>query len=150
MANELQRKILIADDDEGMRRFCQGTLNEAGYAVEGREADRRLDHRFCWNEDCLMDGGPPKGRPFASTADISRNGIRIRYMGSPIREGLRVGVTFKSLGFKSLATVVWSWALNSSESISGLRLLEPIPAYSIMAVVNTRPFIPPLISTNRQ
>lgn len=146
MANELQRKILIADDDDGLRRFYQASYLKS----RGREADRRLDHRLCWNEDCLIDGGPPKGRPFASTADISRNGIRIRYMGSPIRQGLRVGVTLMSLGFKSLATVVWSWALNGSESISGLRLLEPIPASSIMAVMNTRPLIPPLISTDRR
>lgn len=252
MSNELQRKILIAEDDENLRRFYQGVLNDAGYAVDsagngvealgkikknryeliiagvkmpgldgiglfldavklsadlkgrflftikntcedpeagaalssmsgnylvrpydindllkkiedainaqpsapyvksgGREAERRLDRRFCWNEDCLMEKVPPKGRPFASTADISRNGIRIRYMGSPIRQGLRIAVALRSLDFKSLATVVWSWALNS-ESISGLRLIEPIPASSIMAAVNARPFIPPLISTNRE
>ncbi len=145
---------MLITDDEPLRRFYQGVLNETVYTAScrfrGREANRRFEQRFCWNEDCLIRGGSLNPRPFASTADISRKGIRIRYLGTPISPGLTVLITVKCLDVKSYARIIWSKAVNGSESFSGLRLSDPIPSYSISAVMRSRPFIPPLISSKRR
>ena len=109
--------------------------------------NRRSDKRLCWTEDMRLSGGSAVFRPFTHTLDVSKHGIRIRYMGSPIHPGSVVRVLIKCLKVSSRARVVWSMVLSGNESASGLALFEPMPASSLFMVTQgRRPFIPPLVS----
>ncbi|WKZ33216.1 MAG: response regulator [Thermodesulfobacteriota bacterium] len=110
--------------------------------------NRREERRLCWAEDCkVFEDGTSASRPFTQTTDISRHGMRIRYMGSPIKEDSTVRVILKHLDVRSTGRIVWSSALNGIEAASGLSLSEPIPATAISIVLRGRKaFIPPLVS----
>lgn len=111
---------------------------------EGRRAHRRL----CWAEDCrLWQGNAAGARPLTQTTDISRGGMRIRYMGSPMRQGSAVGVSVKSLDVSGRAAIAWSRRIDDDESASGLSLSEPMAAAALsLALRPDRAFIPPLVS----
>lgn len=109
--------------------------------------NRRADQRLCWAEDLRLPGNSRVFRPFIHTMDISRHGLRIRYMGSPLHPGSVVKVRMKCLKVSSIARVVWSTALSEKESASGLSLFEPVPASSLFMITQgRRQFIPPLVS----
>jgi len=118
-------------------------LMKYGNLGENRRADRRL----CWTEDLRLSENSRAFRPFTHTMDVSKRGLRIRYMGSPVRPDSVVKVQIRCLKVSCGARVVWSRALSEKESASGLFLSEPVPAASLFMVTQgRRPFIPPLIS----
>lgn len=109
--------------------------------------NRRVDRRLCWTEDLRLSENSRVFRPFTHTMDVSKHGMRIRYMGSPVRPESVVRVQVKYLKVSCKARVVWSTALSEKESASGLSLAEPVPASSLfMLTQGRRPFIPPLVS----
>jgi DNA-binding response OmpR family regulator len=109
--------------------------------------NRRSDKRLCWTEDMRFSEGSRVFRPFTHTMDVSKRGLRIKYMGSPVRPDSVVKVQVKYLKVSSNARVVWSMALSEKESASGLLLSEPVPTSSLFMVTQgRRPFVPPLVS----
>lgn len=110
--------------------------------------NRRQERRFCWAEDCVVaEEDPFNPKPFAATTDISRHGLRVRYMGRPMRPEGMVRVSVKYLEVKSSAKVVWSKPINDKEASSGLRLSEPVPSSSLVNVMQgKKTFVPPVIS----
>lgn len=114
----------------------------------GLDENRRLDGRFCWAEDCkVFEEGSDVPRPFTQTADISKHGVKIRYMGTPLRAEDTVYLSVKWLDIESRALVVWSRDIDEVEAVSGLRLFEPVTAASLSKVLQDRKnFIPPLVS----
>lgn len=109
--------------------------------------NRRSDKRLCWTEDLRISVGSAAFRPLAHTMDISKHGVRIRYMGSPIRPGSEVKVEIKFINVNCGARVVWSMALSEMEAASGIALSRPVPASSMFMVTQgRRQFIPPLVS----
>lgn len=110
-------------------------------------ANRRSDKRLCWTEDLRLSEGSRVFRPFTHTMDVSKRGLRIKYMGSPVRPDSVVKVQIRCLKVSGNARVVWSKALSEKESASGLFLAEPVPASSLFMVTQgRRPFVPPLVS----
>lgn len=109
--------------------------------------NRRGSRRFCWTEDSRLLEDALPSRPFAQTMNVSRQGLRIRYMGSPIQPESLVRIEVKCLTVRGTALVVWSRALDERESVSGLKLAEPVPASALRVITQSRrPFIPPLVS----
>lgn len=109
--------------------------------------NRRSDKRLCWTEDLRLSDGSRVFRPFTHTMDVSKHGLRIKYMGSPVRPESVVKVLTKYLKVNCGARVVWSRALSEKESASGLFLSEPVPASSLFMVTQgRRAFVPPLVS----
>jgi DNA-binding response OmpR family regulator len=109
--------------------------------------NRRADKRLCWTEDLKVWEGSRVFRPFVHTMDISRRGVRIRYMGSMMQPGSAVTVEIRYMDVKCGALVVWSMALSENEAASGLALSSPVPASSLlMASKGRKAFIPPLVS----
>lgn len=114
----------------------------------GLDENRRMERRFCWAEDCkVFEDGSEVPRPFTQTADISKHGVSIRYMGTPLRAADTVYILVKWLCVESRALVVWSREINELEAASGLKLFEPVTAASLSKVLQDRKtFIPPLVS----
>jgi len=114
----------------------------------GLDENRRMERRLCWAEDCkVFEDGSEVPRPFTQTADISKHGIRIRYMGTPLRQEDTVYISVKWLSVESRALVVWSREINDLEAASGLKLFDPVTAASLSKVLqNRKTFIPPLVS----
>ena len=109
--------------------------------------NRRADQRLCWTEDLKVWEGPRVFRPFVHTMDISRRGVRIRYMGSIMKPGSIVTIAIRYMEVRCGARVVWSIALSENEAASGLALARPVPASTmLMAARGRRAFIPPLVS----
>lgn len=110
--------------------------------------NRREERRLCWAEDCkVFEDGSSSPRPFTQTTDISRHGMRIRYMGSPLRAASTVKVILRHLDIRNAGRIVWSMELNGMEAASGISLFNPIPAAAISIVLRGRKnFIPPLVS----
>lgn len=110
--------------------------------------NRRQERRWCWAEDCVVaEEGPYNLKPFAATTDISRHGLRVRYMGRPMRPEGMVRVSVKYLEVKSSAKVVWSKPINDREASSGLSLSEPVPSASLANVMQgKKTFVPPVVS----
>ena len=115
----------------------------------GPDENRRADRRLCWAEDCkVFEDGSEEPRPFTQTADVSKHGVRIRYMGTPLRAEDVVHLFVKWISIESGALVVWSREINGMEAASGLRLFEPVTAASLSKVLQDRKtFIPPLVSS---
>ncbi len=114
----------------------------------GPDENRRAERRFCWAEDCkVFEDGSEGPRPFTQTADISKHGVRIRYIGTPLRAEDTVHLIVKWLSIASNALVVWSSDIDGREAASGLRLFEPVTAASLSKLLQDREsFIPPLVS----
>lgn len=110
--------------------------------------NRREERRFCWAEDCkVFEDGSLSPRPFTQTTDVSRHGMRLRYMGSPIRTASTMEVVLKHLDFRSTGRIVWSREISGMEAASGLSLLDPVPAAALSIILRGRKsFIPPLVS----
>lgn len=127
-----------------------GEVNPAGLTrVKDKFLNRRSGKRYCWEEDCRIIGEvSARIKPFASIMDISRQGARIRYMGSPMTAGIIISIEIKYLEVRTSATVVWSKEINENEAISGLKLSPPISVSAILSVVKgKKTFIPPLVSS---
>lgn len=100
------------------------------------EKDRRVEKRFAWEVDCRVTGhGAYNPRPCTTTADISVSGIRIRHLGAPLPGPGGVKVEIRCPRVKTAARVVWTAAVNESESEAGLKLSLPISYSSILSVV---------------
>lgn len=109
--------------------------------------NRRAHRRLCWAEDLRVTAGAAALRPLAYTVDVSRSGLRIRYMGSAIEPGSVVNVETRCVEVNCGALVVWSMDLSEEEASSGLSLSKPVPASSMLMVARGREsFIPPLVS----
>lgn len=124
-------------------------VNLTAYLMKYRNLgeNRRAARRFCWTEDSGLLEDAHRLRPFAQTINVSRQGLRIRYMGSPVDPESLVRIEVKCLMVRGTALVVWSRTIDERESISGLKLAEPVSATAISAITQSRrPFIPPLVS----
>ncbi len=109
--------------------------------------NRRAHRRLCWAEDLRVSEGPAALRPFAHTMDISRRGVRIRYMGRAIKPGSVVNVEIKCVNVNCGGLVVWSRTLSDEEASSGLSLAEPVPASALAMIARGRnDFVPPVVS----
>lgn len=109
--------------------------------------DRRSDKRLCWTEDLRLSENSRAPRPFTHTMDVSKRGLKIRYMGSPVKPDSIMKILINYLKVSCKARVIWSMALSEKESASGLFLSEPVPASSLFMVTQgRRPFVPPLVS----
>lgn len=64
--------------------------------------------------------------------DLSLNGMKIRYAGTPFQAGPALNISIDALNISREARVVWSAALEGSESFSGVIFEKPVPA-SILA-----------------
>lgn len=114
------------------------TSQSKPYSRESRErlGDRRGEKRFKWEEDCRVTGKSASGPiPFASTVDISRNGVKIRYLGMPVKSDLLVEVEIRQIKVKGAGMVAWSKTAGDMEAVSGIRLFEPIEVSSILSVI---------------
>lgn len=111
------------------------------------EENRRSGRRFCWTEDLRLLEDERPSRLFAQTMNVSHRGLRVRYMGSPLRPESLIRIEVKCLMVRGPAIVVWSKALDERESMSGLKLSEPVSPAKLRALTQSRrPFIPPLVS----
>jgi two-component system chemotaxis response regulator CheY len=104
-------------------------------------ADRRLEKRLSWKEDCyrISEDGTLSLGPFATTLDISRHGLRIRHGGGPLALDSTLRMDIGPINFRCAALVVWSSGPDTLGSISGLRLSVPTrPSAIEMAVRGNR------------
>lgn len=137
-AGELLKKV-EGLTGENLTAFLMRYRNTGG--------NRRRERRYCWTEDFTMLEDAREPRPFTQTSDISRSGLKIRYLGSPMKEDNRVGVTVRCLNLRTTARIVWSIAIDRMEAVSGLSLDEPVSAAAIMEAISERAqFVPPLVS----
>ncbi|MBI5588410.1 MAG: response regulator [Deltaproteobacteria bacterium] len=126
--NELLRKISAATGQE----------RDSAPGFRERFENRRQEKRFKWEEDCLLtQNGETNNIPLASTVDISRNGVKIRYLGAPIKPESLLEVDVRHIKVKGPAAVAWSTPVDDMEAISGLRFLEPINVSSILTVIQS-------------
>ena len=63
----------------------------------------------------------------AKTQDISQYGTKIRYAGKPLTPGDTVDIYTDMFNQLSRANVMWSMSINETDSMVGLKLVEPIP-----------------------
>jgi len=109
--------------------------------------NRRAHRRLCWAEDLRVSEGSAPLRPFAHTVDVSRSGLRIRYMGSAIEPGSVVNVKTRCVDVDCGGLVVWSMELSDEEASSGLSLAKPVPASALSMIARGRKdFVPPVVS----
>lgn len=64
--------------------------------------------------------------------DLSLNGMKIRYAGTPFQAGPALKISIDALNISREARVVWSAASKGSESFSGVIFEKPVPV-SILA-----------------
>lgn len=100
---------------------------------------KRQEKRFGVSANCGVFGKDDHGQKIivAKAQDVSRNGIRIRHAGEPLKSISQISVLL-SINYLNLlrdARVVWSKEVAEGESMAGLSLLEPIPASSIISVM---------------
>lgn len=104
----------------------------------GGDCARRRDERFAMESECGVSGEDKSELFAAMVADISRNGMKIRYSGdqlNPDSEGFFVNIRCWNMLRK--ARVVWSRQENGGH-VTGMLFNEPIPAASIISVINQR------------
>ncbi|MBI3752790.1 MAG: response regulator [Deltaproteobacteria bacterium] len=89
----------------------------------------RSEPRFHWSAYCrILEEGPGNITSVtAKTEDISKNGIRIRYVGGPLQTGRLVNIHIMSLDLRRPAKIVWSKAANEIDFMAGLQLVESMP-----------------------
>lgn len=139
---KLNKKFIVRPFgiNELLRNISAATGQESDSAPGFRERfeNRRQERRFKWEEDCLItqDGETDK-IPLASTVDISRNGVKIRYLGAPIKPESLLEVDVRHIKVKGPATVAWSTPVDDMEAISGLRFCDPINVSSILTVIQS-------------
>ncbi|MBI5237187.1 MAG: response regulator [Deltaproteobacteria bacterium] len=149
---EMELKYLVKPFEIKELLGMIGTVTGSSPAVfqkpGGKEAGKRLKKRFCWEEDCrVSEKDAYNPRPFTSTVDVSSDGVKIRYIGSPLKPDSVVKIDIKGLRVKTAARIIWSRILNEVEAVSGLKLSDPISSTSIVTVVQAAKwYIPPLIS----
>lgn len=91
--------------------------------------NRRTGERFHWSaychifEDKIYNRTPLR----AKTLDISRGGVKIRYIGEPLNQRDMINLYIPNLDVRSTARVVWSKAVNEMDSLMGMELMEPMP-----------------------
>jgi len=101
-----------------------------------RFANRRQEKRFQWEQDCgLTPAEVSVDVSNASTIDISRNGLRLRYHGAPLPFGTLVDIDIKQLKVSSRATVAWSEKDGEFEGVSGLSLNDPVDVSALLTVI---------------
>lgn len=131
---ELVKSIKYAGDKDAIT-----DLSSNGEAGKGKQ---RAEKRYPWGEDCrLIEHGAYNPRQFASTSDISPSGVRVHYMGRPIRYPSAVSMEIRSLRVKAVAEVLWSEE-KGREATSGLKLRSQIPSSSMTTAVQGRIFLP--------
>lgn len=108
-----------------------GEVSMVNYGTE-----RRKDKRSFWEEDTrVSEAGAYNPLPFASTVDLSRGGLRIRYLGKPMKSRGTVKIQIRSLKIKGTARVMWSEDISPVESMSGLKLHMRVPLSTFSNVV---------------
>lgn len=154
--SNLKKKFIIKpfkmkefmDNVEG---FMGGSTAEAAILkLNERSANKRVEKRYSWEEDCrVAEKNTYNPKPFTATLDISRHGMRIRYIGIPFRAGHLIRVDIRSLKIHTAAMVVWSKAVTELESMSGLKLSDEVSSSMVTVIEGKKEFIPPLVSTRR-
>lgn len=93
------------------------------------DTDKRNEERFHWCAYCRVSDGVIYNQTLlmTKTQDISKNGLKIRYIGEPLPPETRVNIHIMNLNLQRAAKIIWSKALNELDTLAGLRLLEPIP-----------------------
>lgn len=117
-------------------------LNKEDTAQTGgmqKDADRRKEKRLHWLAYCDIFGdGDGLDYPASLTAiihDISKNGLRINYIGKPVAPCSAVNIKVESLKLQRSAKIIWSKTINM-DNTAGLQLMEPIPMPSAGAGAN--------------
>ena len=91
----------------------------------------RSEKRFQWSAYCYIFDDKiynPMHTPLiAKTQDISQYGAKIRYAGKPLTPGDTVDIYTDMFNQLSRANVMWSMSINETDSMVGLKLVEPIP-----------------------
>jgi DNA-binding response OmpR family regulator len=95
----------------------------------GKHVERRTEERFLWSTRCSVYNNEAYGSMplMAETQDISQNGVRIHYLGEPINPDELVIIHIDDLKAQRNAKVMWSKAVNTLNTQTGLRLAEPVP-----------------------
>lgn len=115
-----------------------GQTAEAAPEFRERFENRRSEKRFKWEEDCrITDNGSRKDIAMATTVDISKNGLRLRYLGAPIEPESIIDIDIKHLKVRSRGVIAWSAPEGTSEAVSGLRLIDPVDVSSLLTVIQS-------------
>ncbi len=126
--------------NELLRNISALTGDSRETAPEFREKfeNRRQEKRFRWEEDCrITEDGAKNDIAFATTVDISKNGVKLRYLGAPLKPESLIEVDIKHIKVRSRASVAWSAPEGEMEAVSGLRLLDPVDVSSILTVIQS-------------
>ena len=93
---------------------------------EGME--RRAEERFHWTAYCqVFEERIYKTTPLiAKTQDISRNGVKIRYVGEMLPPGSDANIHIMNLNLRRAAKIMWAKAINELDTVAGLKFMEPI------------------------
>src|SRR3972149_4582273 len=147
-------KVLVVDDDDGIRHLCREVLESAGYRVETAKNGLEGLTKVRRNEYDLVvsDVNMPEldGMEFFDGAASSCPGLaeRFLFMSGSISEELEEAVTARGALFlpkpfritapigaglanERKARVVWS-RKDGDKALSGLRFEAPMPASSII------------------
>lgn len=89
--------------------------------------DRRKEERYRVFEDCRVAGDMFSSPNFSKAMNISRNGIRIKFSGIPLRAESSLKIDIKNIDLSTLARTVWSRKINDVESEAGLEFGSPLP-----------------------
>jgi len=91
---------------------------------------KRAEERFHWSAYChIFDEkiyNPMHAPLVAKTQDISQHGVKIRYVGEPLTPGDTVDIQIVMFNLIKTAHVMWSKSINKTDSLVGLKLIEPI------------------------
>jgi len=74
----------------------------------------------------------------AFAEDLSLNGMKIRYPGSPFAAGPGLMIMIEGLNISREARVVWSAASDGSQSYSGVIFEKPVPASVLAGLASNR------------
>lgn len=103
------------------------------------DTGKRQEDRFPVAAECdiFEDSGHRHRFLMATTENISRNGIKVRYEGEPIVPATPVSVylCINSLSMHRTAKVKWSINADARSSASGIWLDEPLPVSSIISIM---------------
>ncbi|MBI5894074.1 MAG: response regulator [Deltaproteobacteria bacterium] len=88
----------------------------------------RKEERFSYSTYCginierLSNSSPL----IAKTENISKNGMKVRYIGEPLIPGSKISIYMMNLNLQRDAKVMWSKAMDEMVSVTGLNFTEQI------------------------
>lgn len=134
----LKKPFRITELISRVEKVMSGALNVIEGGRDKVRMGARQEDRIGWVSCCEMStstlGSP--GFIVAETENLSRNGAKVRFRGSPLAVnecfGVNIHLDILNMDLKRSARVVWSKPADDGSSEAGVVFAKPVPASSII------------------